>query len=296
MRVLILGGLGMVGHRLWIALSAEHEVWGTVRNDAAEVPALPSIDRARICDHVDMARSDERQRVFERVRPEVVINCVGLVKQRPEANEDVPAITINALVPHEVAELCRATGARMVHISTDCVFSGRAGNYTEDDQPDPEDLYGRTKLVGEVVKGNAITLRTSFIGRELRTRQGLTEWFLAQRGQVRGYKRSVFSGLTTHAFARAVMQHVLPHPELHGLYHVSSAPITKYELLDLMKRCYGRDVEIVPDAASVCDRSLDSTRFRKATGFRPVRWEDMVQEMASDPSPQRDEVTERAFV
>lgn len=296
MRVLILGGLGMVGHRLWIALSREHEVWATVRTNAAEVPELPWIDRARICDRVDVARSDDLQRAFERARPEIVINCVGLVKQRAEANDEVLAITVNALVPHKVAELCRATGARMVHISTDCVFSGRAGNYTEDDRPDPEDLYGRAKLLGEVVKDPAITLRTSFIGRELRTRQGLTEWFLAQQGHVRGYTRSVFSGLTTHAFARAVMQDVLPHPELRGLYHVSSAPISKYELLDLMRRCYGREIEIAPDASLVCDRGLDSTRFRTATGFRPTSWEEMVQEMASDPTQHRGEVRERAFV
>ena len=296
MRILILGGLGMVGHRLWMTLSREHEVWTTVRVPASQVPDLPSIDRARIFDEVDAARVDQLRGVFERAQPEVVINCVGLVKQRPEANDGVLAIRINSLVPHEVAALCRSLGARMVHISTDCVFSGRLGSYTEADRPDPEDLYGRTKLLGEVVDQPAITLRTSFIGREIRTRQGLTEWFLAQQGQVRGYTRSVFSGLTTHEFARAILSHVLPRPELRGLYHVSSAPIHKYELLDLMKRHYGRDIEIVPDAAVTCDRSLDSARFRKATGFRPATWEQMIQEMAGDPLQGGSEVRQRAFV
>jgi dTDP-4-dehydrorhamnose reductase len=282
MRILILGGLGMLGHRLWIELSRQHDVWATVRGSSSDVPALPAIDRAHIRERVDVVDGDDLVRAVGCVRPEVIINCVGLVKQRATANDPVMAIKINALMPHQLADLCLASGCRLIHVSTDCVFSGQTGNYTESSRPDADDLYGRTKLLGEVTYPHTLTLRTSIIGRELANRQGLTEWFLAQNGHAKGYTRSLFSGITTHEFARVIADHVLPHPELSGLYHLASTPIAKYELLQLLKTSYKRDLNIEPDGAVICDRTLDSTRFRTDAGYVPRGWRDMVEEMASD--------------
>jgi dTDP-4-dehydrorhamnose reductase len=215
-------------------------------------------------------------------RPELVINCVGLVKQRSAANDPLLAIEVNSLLPHRLANLCLAAGSRLIHVSTDCVFSGRDGAYTESSTPDAEDLYGRTKLLGEVAYPHTITLRTSIIGRELSTRQGLAEWFLGQQHRVKGYTRSRFSGITTHEFARVVSEYVIPRPALAGLYHVSSSSISKYELLEELAGAYRRDIEIEPESGVVCDRTLDSTRFRTATGFAPRTWPEMLKEMASD--------------
>lgn len=283
MRILILGGGGMLGHRMWIELSRAHEVWVTVRGSCQEIPELPGIDRARILQQIDATNSEHLVRVFGQARPETVINCVGLVKQRATSKDPSLAIEVNALLPHRLADVCSTAGSRLIHVSTDCVFSGRDGDYTEESTPDADDLYGRTKLLGEVTDSHALTLRTSIIGRELKQRLGLVEWFLAQQGQVRGYTRSVFSGVTTHQFSRVVADHVLPHPELQGLYHLSGGPITKYQLLQLLNSNYRRNSVIEPDGEVVCDRTLDSSRFREATGFVPSAWPEMVREMASDP-------------
>jgi dTDP-4-dehydrorhamnose reductase len=222
---------------------------------------------------------DALMELFDSVRPAVVINCVGVVKQLSQANDPLAVIPINALLPHRLARLCALVGARLVHVSTDCVFSGAKGNYREVDPADAKDLYGRSKLLGEVDYPHAITLRTSIIGHELGTSHGLVGWFLAQEGSARGFTRAVFSGLPTVELARIIHDMVIPRPYLHGTYHVSSAPIRKYDLLELIARIYGKCITLIPDAQLIIDRSLDSTRFRQETGYEPPSWEALVQTM-----------------
>jgi dTDP-4-dehydrorhamnose reductase len=191
------------------------------------------------------------------------------------------AIRANALFPHDLAAACRERGARLIHISTDCVFSGRKGGYTETDRPDPEDVYGRSKLLGEVATPGALTLRTSMIGREIATSRGLLEWFLAQSGgTVRGFTRAVFSGPTTPVLSRAIADVLERHQSLEGLYHLGAEPIDKHALLLALRDAFGLDVEIEPDDGVVIDRSLDSSRFREATGWAAPTWEEMVAELA----------------
>jgi dTDP-4-dehydrorhamnose reductase len=228
---------------------------------------------------VDAEQPDSLASALAEHRPDVVINCVGLVKQLAKAEAPLSALPINALLPHRLSTLCSLLGARLVHFSTDCVFSGTRGAYLESDAPDAQDLYGRSKLLGEVDAPHAVTLRTSIIGHELRGAHSLIGWFLAQGGPVSGYTRAVFSGLPTVTMARLVRDYVLPHPNLHGLYHVSAAPIDKDALLRLVAAAYDKQIEILPDAKVAIDRSLDSTRFRKATGFAPAPWPDLVAEM-----------------
>jgi dTDP-4-dehydrorhamnose reductase len=198
------------------------------------------------------------------------------------AGDPLPALAMNALLPHRVAAICRAVGARFIHISTDCVFSGRKGNYVESDPSDAEDVYGRTKFLGEVQGPHAITLRTSIIGQELKNRLGLVEWFLAQTGTIQGYRKAMYSGFTTDELSRIILQHVIPDPGLHGMYHVSSEPVSKFDLLLLAKQAYGKEIEILPEDRFVCDRTLDSARFREATGYVPPAWAEMVRGMAAD--------------
>lgn len=287
MRILILGGSGMLGHRLWVELSKGYTTWMTLRSSASVMPDLPGVDRHYICEHVEATNLDEVTRVFAAIQPDVVINCIGLIKQLPLSNDPLSSLKINALLPHQLALIASAAKMRMLHFSTDCVFSGKkVGAYTEEDQSDAEDLYGRSKFLGEIsYLPQTLTLRTSIIGRELSTSYGLLEWFLSQRQKIQGYRRAIFSGFTTGALARIVRDEVLPNPQLTGLYHLSSEPISKYHLLGLCNEAYTCGIEIVPDDDMVCNRALDSSRFRATTGCEIPTWRAMIDEMRSDNIP-----------
>ena len=274
----------MLGHRLWLNLSQVHETWVTVRGDESQFPDIPEFPRKYIWPHVDALTFGQVTHAFTSIQPDLVINCIGLIKQIPLANDPLLSISLNALFPHQVSLLCRTAGIRMIHISTDCVFSGKKGRYVESDQPDAEDLYGRTKLLGEVVYPHTITLRSSIIGRELKTRFGLIEWFLAQKETIRGYKKAIYTGFTTDELSRVILNYVIPHTNLMGLYHVSSDPISKYDLLMLAKDSFGRDVTILPNEDFVSDRSLDSSRFRQLTGYKPPAWPVMIDELRRNSS------------
>jgi len=286
MKILILGGSGMLGHRLWINLRKEHEVWVTVRGEHNPFPKVPEFPQQYIRFRVDGLIFDEVTRALASIQPDLVINCIGLIKQMGHlARDPLFSISLNSLFPHRISLICRTAKIRTIHISTDCVFSGKKGNYLESDQSDAEDLYGRTKFLGEVQYPHTITLRTSIIGQELKNRLGLIEWFLSQTGTIKGYQRAVFTGFTTDELSRIILNYVIPHPELSGVYHLSSDPISKYDLLMLAKEVYRKnDVMISPDQEFFCDRSLDSTRFRQATGYQPPSWPDMIEEMASHAS------------
>lgn len=280
MKILVLGASGMLGNAM-IRLFAESEgfdVLGTVRGERSK-RLLPESLWSRVISGVDVESIDSLTRVLGDTQPDVVINCIGLVKQLAEADDPLVAIPVNTLLPHRLARLCALSGARFVHISTDCVFAGTKGMYVESDAADAQDLYGRSKFLGEVDYPNAITLRTSIIGHELEGARSLVGWFLAQRGSVKGFSQAVFSGLPTVELARVIRDYVLTHPQLHGLYHVSADAINKYDLLQRVANVYGKTIEIVPNDSLVIDRSLDSTRFRLATGFQPKPWSDLITAM-----------------
>ena len=286
MKVLVLGGSGMLGHKLVQVLGEDHEVWATVRTPEATGPAASILDPERTIGSVDANDPGSVEAALSRSGAEVLVNAIGVIKQLKTARSEVPTIRINALFPHEVADICAAAGARMIHVSTDCVFSGSRGGYTEEDLPDATDLYGRSKLLGEVTGTGALTLRTSIVGRELTGADGLFEWFLSERGgTVRGFSKAIFSGLTTAALARVIDEVIVRHPDLEGLWHVSADPIDKYELLAGLRSVLEADIEITPDESLVIDRSLDSDRFREWTGWRPESWPEMLAELAADPTP-----------
>ena len=289
MRVLILGGAGMLGHKLCQRYRDRFDTWVTVRTGCRDYARYGIFDPQRTLGGVDAASFDSVVRAMAEVKPDAVINCIGIIKQLKTAKDPIVSLSVNSLFPHRLANLCRASGARMFHISTDCVFSGRKGRYTEADVSDADDLYGRTKFLGEVDAPGCLTLRTSIIGRELKTASGLIEWFLSNRGgKVRGFTRAVYSGFTTPVLARIIADLLENHRELSGLYQVSSEPIGKLDLLTLVNKTYSLDIQIEPDAEWVCDRSLDSSRFRLATGFAPASWAGMVEEMYRDPTPYQD--------
>lgn len=281
MNVLILGVTGMLGSTVFRLLSGDqrYQVWGTLRSAGGRRYFSENL-HAQLISNVDVLDQDALVSMLERIRPDVVINCVGLIKQLADAKDPLSALPINAMLPHRLAKLCGLAGARLIHISTDCVFSGRKGMYAEADLSDAEDLYGKSKFIGELHEvSHAITLRTSIIGHELGTQFSLVDWFLSQSGPVKGYAKAIFSGLPTVELARVIRDYVIPNPELHGLYHVSVEPIDKLSLLRLLAEVYGHKIQIIPDEHICIDRSLDSSRFRQATGYVPPAWPELVKMM-----------------
>jgi len=282
MRILVLGASGMLGNAMIRVLSEKKDwqVYGTIRSESSK--RFFAADIAEwLLSGVDVEQHDSLVRTFTQVRPDVVINCVGLVKQLADAGDPLQAIPINALLPHRLARLCELSGARLVHISTDCVFAGSKGDYIESDLSDAVDLYGRSKFLGEVSYPHTITLRTSIIGHELQGAHGLVNWFLSQQGRCKGFTRAIFSGLPTVVMAEVIRDAVIPRTDLSGLYHIAAQPISKYHLLRLVADVYGKSIEIAPDDQLIIDRSLNSDRFRLATGYVAPEWPELVRRMQS---------------
>jgi len=286
MKVLIFGGSGMLGHKLWQTLSPDFDTYVTTRRDYTAYAGWHLFDREHTIDAVTIDKFDSVAHAVMSVHPDIVVNCIGIVKQSDLAKNPIPSISVNALFPHQLAQLCVKNNIRFIHISTDCVFSGKKGNYVETDISDAEDLYGRTKFLGEVDYPGCLTIRTSMIGREIDTSNGLVEWFLGRKGEVvNGYSRAVFSGFTTEALSAIISMIIAKYPQIRGVWQISAEPINKFDLLQLVNRIYGSDTRILQDEKVVIDRSLNSDRFRQATGFVPPTWHDMIERMFHDPTP-----------
>ena len=280
MKILILGVTGMLGNSMFRFLSSDKalDVYATARSQSAHSHFSKDLS-SKLITGIDVENHDSLVEVLNKVKPDAVINCIGLVKQLADANDPLKALPINSLLPHRLARLCELTGSRFIHISTDCVFSGKKGNYKENDFSDCYDLYGRSKFLGEVDYPNAITLRTSIIGHELGGNRSLVDWFLSSEGSVKGFEKAIYSGFPTVELARIIKDFVLPNKELHGLYHVASKPINKLELLRLVAEIYDKKIEIMPSDELVIDRSLDATRFNEVTGYNPPEWRELVKRM-----------------
>lgn len=281
MRILVLGGDGMLGHQLLKQLSSRHTMAATLRQDKSSYEAYGLFSDENSFFGIDVRNIDRVTEVMAQFQPDAVVNCVGIIKQRPSAKQSILSLEINALLPHRLAVLCRLAGARLVHMSTDCVFSGTSGNYQETDVSDAEDLYGRSKFLGEVDDEGCITLRTSIIGHELSRKSSLLEWVLAQEGTVKGYQKAIFSGFTTIEMSRIIERVLLSKVEAQGMFQVSSQPIDKHALLLLIKQHLHPSIEVVADTSVQIDRSLDSSRFRKLFEYTPPSWPEMIAELAT---------------
>jgi dTDP-4-dehydrorhamnose reductase len=282
MKILVLGASGMLGNAMVRLLSenTDWQVYGTVRSESSKRFFNADIFE-RLLSRVDVEQNDSLMQAFICIRPDVVINCVGLIKQLADADDPLQVIPINALLPHRLARLCKLSGARLVHMSTDCVFAGEKGGYQESDLSDAKDLYGRSKYLGEVAYSHTITLRTSIIGHELQSAHGLVGWFLSQQERCNGFTRAIFSGLPTVVLAQIVRDIVIPRVDLSGIYHVAAQPISKFELLKLIAEVYGKSIEVISDDRLVIDRSLNADRFRMATGYKAPAWPELVHRMHS---------------
>jgi dTDP-4-dehydrorhamnose reductase len=288
-RVVVLGGTGMPGHKLFQALRERfHGTICTTRSNVRQAP----FDRVGVLQGddvicgVNVTDFEDLQSVLADLQPDYVVNCVGIIKQRDKAKSAIPSITVNSLLPHKLAEMAREWGGRVIHFSTDCVFSGKRGGYSELDESDADDLYGKSKFLGEVTTENALTLRTSIIGRELVEHKSLLDWFLSQSHKtVKGFRRVIYAGITTNQMAEVVADLIQRNPPLSGLYQVVSDPISKYDLLCLLRDAYRLDIEITPDETVVSDRSMKGDKFRAATGYVSPPWPVLVKNLSADPTP-----------
>lgn len=282
MRTLILGGTGMLGHSLWLKLFPNNkDTFVTVRKNIKEYERFRIFQSENVFDCVDMNDFSNLQSVLKKVRPEFILNCIGVTKRKKEIDNSVEAITLNSLLPHKLAEWARNNSAKVINFSTDCVFDGGEGNYTEQSRPNAVDLYGKTKALGEIQGSNSLTIRSSFIGTELENGTELFEWLLSQKGVIKGFKKAIYSGLTTIELGRIVENIMKSHPHISGLYNVSSDPISKYDLLMLVKHRMNLDLEIIADDSFNCDRSLVSLKFRKEFNYTPPTWKTMIDELCT---------------
>jgi dTDP-4-dehydrorhamnose reductase len=281
-RILVVGASGMLGHEAIRVLAPDFEVWGACRRPE-ELPDL-GIPSERLLGGLDATDPDSAYELVDDVEPDLVINAVGIVKQRADAKAAIPSIAVNSLWPHVLADACERRNARMVHVSTDCVFSGSRGGYIETDVPDAFDLYGRSKLLGEVTdRENTVTLRTSIIGWQLGVPTGLVGWFAAHRDEpLKGFTKAVFSGLTTQALTEVIRDVAIPDSSLSGLWHVSAEPIDKFTLLTKLAAELSWEIDITPSEELVIDRSLDSTRFRERAGWAPPSWDELLAGLATE--------------
>lgn len=280
-RVFILGVTGMLGHTLMGELSRDEsvDVRGLARSTKTLEKIFPKELLARVTTTTDATDIKFIGAQLDSIRPDIVVNCIGVIKQDPSVGDATHTMALNAKFPHLLADICGERGIRLIHVSTDCVFSGKKGRYVETDSPDPVDLYGRSKLLGEVSTAPALTVRTSFIGHELGTNRSLLDWFLTQFGIVNGFTKAIYSGLTATELSHMLASVIFPRDDLNGLYHVASNPISKYDLLNLIADAYGWSGELVPSSEFECDRSLLAEPFFAKTGYRPPEWPEMIKEM-----------------
>ncbi len=281
--ILVLGASGLLGNAVFRVLS-ENPTWnvlGTLREGSLKARFSLSLTE-KLIHPIDVTCADRLDALMSSMNPSVVVNCIGLTKHVPSGSDSVSAYTMNALLPHRLAALCANADARLIHVSTDCVFSGLQGMYLENDKTDAADIYGQSKAAGEVTYRNTITLRTSYIGHELESARGFLAWFLQQESACKGFRKAFFSGIPTVTLARIIRDIVIPNSKLAGLFHVASSRISKFDLLTLIAQVYKKKINILADDSVVVDRSLDGTKFLKATGCQTPDWPTLVHEMHED--------------
>ncbi|SER06752.1 dTDP-4-dehydrorhamnose reductase [Amphritea atlantica] len=278
-KILVLGANGMLGGSMlrYFSKCKDYDVLGSVRDKRAS-DQLEEQGFTNVLTGLDVSNFNKIREVILDYRPNYLLNCIGVIKQLDQSKAPVPSIEINSLLPHKLAAICDEVRGHLIHFSTDCVFSGKKGNYKEGDLPDACDLYGRSKLLGEVDYGGHLTLRTSIIGHEIASNISLVDWFLSQKKPVRGYANAIFSGLPTVCIAEFIEKHVID-KQLYGLYHLSSDPIDKFTLLSLIKDRYSVINKIEEYADFKIDRSLNSDNLKSKTGFISPSWEYLIKKM-----------------
>jgi dTDP-4-dehydrorhamnose reductase len=284
MKVIILGVSGLIGHKLLQKLSTDFEVYGTLHREKSKYKNLALFSGQKIIENIDINEFDVLKGVLCAVNPDVILNCVGITKRKMDVNKPLDAIMVNSAFPHRLAKWSRYHKKRVIHFSTDCVFNGKIGNYNETSEASADDTYGKTKYLGEINYDHTLTIRSSFIGQELFDKTELFEWFLSQNGkQIKGFKNTLYSGVSTTYMAIVVKDIILNHPNLSGLYQLApEKPISKFDLLTLAKKVFNVDVDIIADTDHIHHPTLDASKLRKAINLKVPSWEEMMARMLAD--------------
>lgn len=269
MKILIFGTTGMLGHSLFNELSKNHDVYGVIRANSKN---------SKIFSNTDTSNITKISGILESLKPDFVINSIGIIKQLKQSKDKIQSIEVNSIWPHQLAELCAKHNAKMIHFSTDCVFTGSKGNYNEEDLADARDTYGLSKFMGEVDYPHTLTLRTSIIGHELNSSVSLIDWFLSQSTECKGFTEAIYSGFPTVEIANFLNEYIFKN-FVSGVYHLSSEPISKYDLLKIVAEVYGKPIQINPSQDLKIDRSLNSDKLRSLVGFKPKNWPELVKSM-----------------
>lgn len=247
-KILLFGATGMAGHMAYYYLQS-----------IGKYNIVNVVYRTKLTDDsivIDVTNSKEVEKVVNNIRPDLILNCIGVLIKGSNEHPD-NAILINAWFPHFLKKLSDNINAKLIHISTDCVFSGKKGSYTESDFCDADDVYGRSKALGEIINQKDLTIRTSIIGPELKLNgEGLFHWFMNQKGQINGYQTAIWGGVTTLELAKAIDAAITQ--DVCGLIQLSNGiGITKYDLLGLFRTIWNcQNVDIVPYNGNGVDKSI----------------------------------------
>ena len=286
MKILILGADGMLGHKLFQLLGMDYpETFGTISGKSSIYPysGISFFHTDKVIPEVNMLDFGQIEHIINQLNPDYIINCLRVATHGDETAPPLQTITVNSLLPHQLAEVAKKNGARMIHFSSDCVFNGKQGMYTEEDPPNATHIYGQTRLLGEVFADNVLVLRGSVIGRELIQHSSLLDWFLRQQGsEINGFTHAIYSGLSSVETVRVVQMIISIKPSLTGLYHIASKPINKYNLLKLAQKNFGIKVTIHKQNKYFVNRSLAAEKIKYALGYVAPSWSSMMKELAEE--------------
>ena len=282
MKILILGSNGLVGNTI-SRYFFEKENYQTIAilRDYSKLKLFHKKFHQKFLVIENILDYEKTKKIIKSVKPDILINCLGITNKEITNNpkQIEKFIIINSLFPHWLQRLCSNIDARLIHFSTDCIFSGKKGFYSEKDIPDPPDIYGRSKLLGELNYENTLTIRKSVIGHELASKNGLLEWFLAQNNCVQGYKNVIFSGITVLELARLIDTYIIPRSDLKGILNISGQSISKFDLLKILANVYNKSIEIIPNESMNINRTLNGSQFNKLTGYRISPWSSLIKSM-----------------